>query len=240
MKTGRTILDLEHSLQNALKHTLASFANSPEADALRLLIPDGYSAAVTLRSATGRRKNRNASAGTWSPESGEIVVHCTPNSGESPSESNVLSAAPPVKEFRASSNRAMASRSTAPSKNAASVADSKSEQIRELCGVLAETERAGRSFIALKWFRDDVLAGKSFSWAQSAEGRQAVLANAIEQGALVTKKILNPRAPQFPTTTIALSRSYSAAQTPEQHRYAPVPVKGEPLSATLLRDRGAR
>lgn len=214
----RSIHELQDALRNAVERSLESPIKDTHSEALRLLIPNGYRLRVELRE-NGRKKRNDANAERWSPEAGEIVIHCIAGDGtgipERPSEK------------------------TDPATRMAATSADATRELRELCGTLAETESAGRSFIALKWFRDSVLAEKEFSWAKSAEGRQAVLAKAIEQGAVITKKILNPRAPQFPTTTIALSRSHSP-QLPQSRRYAPISIKGEPLSETLLRDRGVR
>ncbi|MGC1873206.1 MAG: hypothetical protein WA700_19785 [Acidobacteriaceae bacterium] len=220
----KSISELQDVLKNEFEHALASPTNSTDMDILRRRIPDGYRLTVTLRQ-NGKKKRRDASAESWSPESGEIVLGWAADRGKDTTGRSSI----PSREAGAS-----------PGPLIAAPVHAAPEQVRELCGVLGEVERAGRSFIALKWFRDDVLAGKNFSWAQSAEGRQAVLAKAIEQGAVITKKIPNPRAPQFPTTTLTLSRSHFGTQPPESRRYAPVAVKGEPLSATLLRDRGTR
>ncbi len=107
---------------------------------------------------------------------------------------------------------------------------------QELCRALDEVERQGRAFIALKWFRDDVLPSKGYPWAADAEERQAVLAGAIEKGLIVTSRVPNPRSP-FPTTALRLSRSKLVGSN-ERQRYSPIRIQGEPLSSTILRDRG--
>ena len=47
-------------------------------------------------------------------------------------------------------------------------------RVKELCAALAEAERGGHAFIALKWFRDSFLPRKAFRWNQHPETRQMV------------------------------------------------------------------
>ena len=68
-------------------------------------------------------------------------------------------------------------------------------RVKELCAALAEAERGGHAFIALKWFRDSFLPRKAFRWNQHPESRQAVLAEAIQRGVVLTSKIANPKTP---------------------------------------------
>jgi len=70
--------------------------------------------------------------------------------------------------------------------------------VKELCAALAEAERGGHAFIALKWFRDSFLPRKAFRWNQHPESRQAVLAEAIQRGVVLTSKIANPKTPAYP------------------------------------------
>ncbi len=98
-------------------------------------------------------------------------------------------------------------------------------QIQQCCEALAEAEKAGKAFIALKWFRDVHLAGRDHPWAVTPGLRQAVLAKAIEEGAILTSQIPNPKAPQHPTTTIKLNRESSYAQSVAP-RYQPIRARG--------------
>ena len=80
-------------------------------------------------------------------------------------------------------------------------------RVKELCAALAEAERGGHAFIALKWFRDSFLPRKAFRWNQHPDTRQTVLAEAIQRGLVMTSKIANPKTPAYPTTTIRLNRA---------------------------------
>ena len=97
--------------------------------------------------------------------------------------------------------------------------------MKELCAALAEAERGGHAFIALKWFRDSFLPRKAFRWNQHPESRQAVLAEAIQRGVVLTSKIANPKTPAYPTTTIRLNRA-EAGIPEEAQRFHPVAMHG--------------
>ena len=109
------------------------------------------------------------------------------------------------------------------------------DRIKELCATLAEAERGGHAFIALKWFRDSFLPRKSFHWNQNPESRQMVLAEAILRGVVLTSKIPNPKTPAYPTTTIRLNRA-EAGVPEEAQRFRPVAIQGDALSLGLSQD----
>jgi hypothetical protein len=110
-------------------------------------------------------------------------------------------------------------------------------RVHELCQALAEAERGGHAFIALKWFRDSFLPRKTYRWNQNPESRQAVLAEAIQRGVVMTSKIANPKTPAYPTTTIRLNRA-EAGIPEESQRFNPVSVQGDSLSDTIVEERG--
>ena len=105
-------------------------------------------------------------------------------------------------------------------------------RVKELCAALAEAERGGHAFIALKWFRDSFLPRKAFRWNQHPESRQAVLAEAIQRGVVVTSKIANPKTPAYPTTTIRLNRA-EAGIPEEAQRFHPVAVHGDSIAEAI-------
>lgn len=116
---------------------------------------------------------------------------------------------------------------------------SETESISQLCQALANAEKSGRPFIALKWFRDDALPTYDFAWATTADGRRAVLTKAISVGAIITGKIANPRDPLYPTTTVRLNRESAHAKSVPS-RFQPVRAKGgASASAIILEDRGS-
>jgi len=193
--------------------------------ALRFLAPAGYQAIVELCSENGRSKRRDASADTWSPEYDEVRIYFERIDGDEPAPR--LSRAPRA-EARAAHEEDGAESALPADMDA---------RVKELCAALAEAERGGHAFIALKWFRDSFLPRKAFRWNQHPETRQAVLAEAIQRGAVVTSKIANPKTPAYPTTTIRLNRA-EAGIPEESQRFQPVDVQGEPVSATLDEERG--
>jgi len=195
--------------------------------ALRFLAPPGYQVIVELCSENGRSKRRNASADTWSPEEDEVRIYFE----------RLDSDEPVSRAGRAS--RALTSRPT----DADDELDEMSPvdldtRVKELCGALAEAERGGHAFIALKWFRDSFLPRKPFRWNQPPETRQAVLAEAIQRGAVLTSKIANPKTPAYPTTTIRLNRA-EAGIPEETQRFHPIEIQGEPVAAAIDEDRGS-
>lgn len=207
---------------------------SPEA--LQLLTPEGFRPVVELQE-RGHRKRPTDSLETWSPESGEIHIYFVPDS----TSQRAANAFPDDKEIernhRASKDDELAP--STPSRSRVNENQSGLHQAEaELCDALAEVERLGRSFVALTWFRDDVLPSKGFAWAADADERQAVLARTVEKGLVLTSKIPNPRSP-YPTTTIRLNRSRMRDAVGER-RFSPVRIQGESLSSTIHRDRGSR
>jgi hypothetical protein len=221
-----SIPDAEEIIEEALAEL--SFSQDPGLSrALQFLAPPGYQAIVELCSESGRSKRRNAPADTWSPEEDEIRIYFERADGEEthprPARTSV-----PAHEMQYEEDEG---------EDVFSPADM-DVRVKELCGALAEAERGGHAFIALKWFRDSFLPRKSFRWNQSPEARQAVLAEAIQRGVVLTSKIANPKTPAYPTTTIRLNRA-EAGIPEEAHRFHPVAVQGEALTAVLEEERGA-
>jgi hypothetical protein len=196
--------------------------------ALRFLAPPGYQAIVELCSENGRSKRRTASADTWSPEEDEVRIYFERISDGEPAYS-----------------RSQRFPRTVPAAHAFDDEDSQEAvlpadmdvRVKELCAALAEAERGGHAFIALKWFRDSFLPRKAFRWNQHPDTRQTVLAEAIQRGVVLTSKIANPKTPAYPTTTIRLNRA-EAGLPDETPRFHPIAAQGEPLAALIDGERG--
>jgi hypothetical protein len=195
--------------------------------ALRFLAPDGYQAIVELCSENGRSKRRNASADSWSPEDDEVRIYFERIDEGEPT--GRVSRSQRSTAFHVDDEESDAQEAVLPADMDA--------RVKELCAALAEAERGGHAFIALKWFRDSFLPRKAFRWNQHPETRQMVLAEAIQRGVVMTSKIANPKTPAYPTTTIRLNR-VEAGIPEEAQRFHPVAVQGEPLSETLHEERG--
>ena len=221
-----SVPDAEEIVEEALNEL--AFSQDPGlVRALRFLAPPGYQAIVELCSENGRSKRRNASADTWSPEEDEVRIYFERmDDGES--------APRPGRGSRSSSQHDLED------------ADEEQEipdpadldaRVKELCAALAEAERGGHAFIALKWFRDSFLPRKAFRWNQHPEPRQAVLAEAIQRGVVLTSKIANPKTPAYPTTTIRLNRT-EAGIPEEAQRFHPVTVHGDSIAEAIEEERG--
>jgi len=174
---------------------------------------------------TERKKKQNASAGNWSPESGEIRIRFELEAGTSPA-SPVPAAAPGLVEVEPTE------------------LERPPEELQDLIRSLDQAEsRPGYDFVALKWFRDAVLPAARPAWTNDPEARNRVLRDAIEKRFVLTSKVPNPKSPTFPVTAVRLNRSLPeiramlGASQGLESEFRPAAIRGEPLSATVLRER---
>jgi hypothetical protein len=196
--------------------------------ALRFLAPPGYQAIVELCGENGRSKRRNASADSWSPEEDEVRIYFERNEDGEPAP----------RPSRAQRTPTVHATEEEEDDDQEAVLPADMEvRVKELCAALAEAERGGHAFIALKWFRDSFLPRKAFRWNQHPETRQMVLAEAIQRGVVMTSKIANPKTPAYPTTTIRLNRA-EAGIPDEAQRFHPVAIQGGPVGETMGEERG--
>jgi hypothetical protein len=233
LKPARNGVDLSTisipDAEEIIEEALAELASSPDpglARALQFLAPAGYEAIVELCSESGRSKRRNATADAWSPEEDEIRIYFERADSTAPRSAHAAAEPEPEDEDEDEDEAV----------EAEDPADLDA-RVKELCAALAEAERGGHAFIALKWFRDSFLPRKTFRWNQKPESRQAVLAEAIQRGVVLTSKIANPKTPAYPTTTIRLNRA-EAGIPEEAQRFHPVALQGEALVTTLDDERG--
>ena len=221
-----SIPEAEEIIEEAL-NDLGFSADPGLARALRFLAPPGYQAIVELCGENGRSKRRNASADTWSPEEDEVRVYFERADG--------VEAAPrPARQSRAVPEPALEEGDDG---QEALIPADLDARVKELCAALAEAERGGHAFIALKWFRDSFLPRKAFRWNQHPESRQVVLAEAIQRGVVLTSKIANPKTPAYPTTTIRLNRA-EAGIPDETQRFHPVAAHGDSIAEAIEEERG--
>lgn len=220
-----SVPDAEEIIEEALNEL--AFSQDPGlARALRFLAPPGYQAIVELCSENGRSKRRNGSADSWSPEEDEVRIYF-----ERTDDASI-----PVRQSRGS-RAALPENFEEDAEGDAGVPADLDARVKELCAALAEAERGGHAFIALKWFRDSFLPRKAFRWNQHPESRQTVLAEAIQRGVVLTSKIANPKTPAYPTTTIRLNRA-EAGIPEEAQRFHPVVVQGESITEDIEEERG--
>jgi len=221
-----SIPDAEEIIEEALNE-LGFSADPGLALALHFLAPPGYQAIVELCGENGRSKRRNAAADTWTPEEDEVRIYFERIDG-------VEVAPRAARPLRATTVPAYEDEDDG---QEAVIPADLDARVKELCAALAEAERGGHAFIALKWFRDSFLPRKAFRWNQQPESRQAVLAEAIQRGVVVTSKIANPKTPAYPTTTIRLNRA-EAGMPEETQRFHPVAIHGDSISDAIDEERG--
>ena len=228
-----SIPDAEEIIEEAL-NDLAFTSDPGMARVLHFLAPPGYQAIVELCSENGRSKRRNASADSWSPEEDEVRIYFerADDADGAPHGEGVAQAA--------RATRAVLEHTYDDEDDDGQEAQIPADldaRVKELCAALAEAERGGHAFIALKWFRDSFLPRKAFRWNQHPDTRQAVLAEAIQRSVVLTSKIANPKTPAYPTTTIRLNRA-EAGMPEETQRFHPVAVHGESIAEAIEEERG--
>ncbi|SRR5712692_4274956 len=192
------------------------------------LLPDGYRCSARLHGES-RDKKRTASFETsWSPDTDSIRIRFKPISEQSQTASQ------PTERGTA----------TAPPDHAAKSGATTTGPLSDLIQALDRAEsRPGYDFVALKWFRDAALPAEGFPWASVNSVRQDVLRDAIDKRLILTSRVPNPRSPQFPVTAIRLNRLMPEVRAILGTRdgglpdFQPVPIRGENLSVTALRDR---
>jgi hypothetical protein len=118
---------------------------------------------------------------------------------------------------------------------------------KELLKALDRAEsKPGWNFVPLKKFRDEILPQESPELIPSlrteAEHRH-ILQSVIDKRFVVIGKVSNPKAPQFPVTTIRVNRLVPQVAAIFGDRvnvdldFRPLEISGEPLSETILRER---
>jgi hypothetical protein len=187
------------------------------------ILPVGYRCEVHLqckdRKGKDRKKRRDtAFIENWDPDTDSIRITFSP--AEEKGETAIAD----------------------PSKTTS--AGSIEDRLADLVRALDRAEgRPGYEFVSLKWFRDTALAHEGFPWAADESARHDVLREAIDRRWILTSKVPNPRPPNFPVTAIRLNRQLPevsavlGSRTTSLPAFRPVPIRGEPLSATVLRDR---
>jgi len=222
---------------------LAQKLDAPWKDILQELsfpIPDtGYRLRVSLHNAKRRKKPSNAAAENWSPTSSdraEIWFEPTP------SPQDVRTGTPGIAEH-ASGRKAQEISGDALAQNM-SVHSAEADLLKALDR--AES-KPGWSFVSLKKFRDEILPSEPFppgAFQPTDVHWQDLLHSAIEKRLILVGKVPNPKSPQFPVTTIRLNRLLPEVRAilgsdgdEADLEFRPVEIQGEPLSATVIRER---
>jgi hypothetical protein len=198
-------------------------------------VPDHYEVRISLLDANRRKKRSDASADNWSPDSGRIEVWFEPGDARTP-------VSPPE------SSAGDRSQTISPSGvvKTAYVSPSEADMLRVLVAALDRAEsRPGWNFVPLRKFRDEILPAENSPLMQTDTDRQNVLRSAIEKRLVLVGKVPNPKAPEFPVTTVRLNRLLPEVkallgQTDDEDKdtdFRPIEIRGEPLSTTILRER---
>lgn len=217
---------------------LAKKLVEPLRDALRNLrysSPEHYQIRVVLLDESGRKKRSNAAAQSWSPDSGRIEIRFEPTSQE---QEELCSQTPRRTENTTSSEHEGSAAESADSSSHLHPAEA------ELLRALNRAEsKPGWSFVPLKKFRDEILPQEHLTLIRTEVEQHSTLRSVIEKRFVLLGKVPNPKSPQFPVTTIRLNRLMSEVRVVLGQNakadldFQPVEIQGEPLSATILRER---
>jgi hypothetical protein len=201
--------------------------------------PQGRRLTISLLDDSGRKKRCSASPENWSPESGEIRIRFEPADS-----SQVLVETGNGKEGSASGGQNTAANPSTEVESlecdAARLLRQNNEKLAKILDALDRAEGTpGWNFVPLRKFRDEMLPGDF----PSPEERHALLDLAIKRRFVLVGKVPNPKAPQFPVTTVRLNRLMPEVKAmlgqpeDEEMDFHPVEILGEPMSATIIRER---
>lgn len=118
--------------------------------------------------------------------------------------------------------------------------ESVDEVVCSLIRTLDVVERQPRKFTSWTWLRDQYLP--SHGWTLSKEQTQLAIERATASGVLTTRKVPNPKQPDYPVTSLELNREHPIVRetlgaTGLATRFQPVRLPGVPLSDIVLQDR---
>lgn len=221
----KTIEQVEHQFEEKLNTPLKSLLQELDYPSTNSRVR------VSLRDSKGTKKRSNASAENWSPQSGCLQIWFEAGSDELSERTLVKPEATTGSQHKALG--------TTDLPNEVSV-----DPIVDLVRALDRAElKPGWDFVALKKFRDEALVTENFKWVDSDVKRQGVLRDAIEKRYVLVSKVPNPKSPQFPVTAIRLNRLMPEVQRILGKQadlgldFVPVEIRGDTLSATILRER---
>jgi hypothetical protein len=240
-------------MKTKIQHVEPQFArklDNPLRSALKELhypIPTGYQLNVRLLDAKGAKKRRNGAAENWSPLSGRLEVWFEP----APAQQNEVMAETPEsmgKKPKSGGAVQQAPKQAPGERTYAHPAETDLVKTldraeADLLRVLDHAEsKPGWSFVPLRKFRDEILPSEHIPSMRTAIEQQTVLRSAIEKRFIVVGKVPNPKSPQFPVTTIRVNRLMPEVRAVlggdgADLEFHPVEIKGEPLSATVIRER---
>ena len=201
--------DVELKLEQSIRDCLRKFG----------IFPEGYQPEVHLHRGNRKKRKNDEFEGNWDPDTDSIRVAFSPMEEE------------------------IAADKVAASTGGANPQPAGDRLVETLRALERAEGRPGYEFVSLKWFRDTALPYEGFAWAADNAARDEVLRDAIDRRWILTSKVANPRPPNFPVTAIRLNRQMPeviaalGGRTGNLPGFRPVPIRGESLSATVLRDR---
>lgn len=200
---------------------------------------DGFQAKATAYGPQ-RKKKSTAPESAFQPGRDRFVIEYVP-AASVPARRSVAALIVPTSP--AVSRQPYAAAPAVPRAEVSSELDHAADLIRALADAEA---RPGFHFVGLKWFRDVGLTQRGLSWASVPNARYTAVNTAIAQGCVIAEKLDNPNRPEHPTSVLKLNRSHPAVQailnqpTRPGFNFPLVTVRGEPVSSTVIRDRGQR
>ncbi len=216
-------LEFGRKLDNALADILQE---------LGYTVPQSHQIKASLLDSNGRKKRSSASADHWSPVLGRIEIRFEPIAQQQ-SQINSQTSQTAAKESSPKAEKL--------SKDIAGVLPAEADL---LIALDRAESKPGWNFVPLKKFRDEILPQEHLpSLANTDVHHRSVLESVINKKFVLVGKVPNPKSPQFPVTTIRLNRlmpevKVVLGQTNSQDLdFHPVEISGEPLSATILRER---
>ncbi|HEV2418000.1 MAG TPA: hypothetical protein VGX94_09355 [Terriglobia bacterium] len=237
----KTIEDIEKQLEKKV------FGALKELD----LLPAGYQPEVRLHGKSKDKKRTASFEKNWHPDTDCINIRFQGTPEQPRVDTHPEERGTEIRRYpREGPEQGVPADPTSPGAATASPNDSATPGpfvTDRLCDLIRALDRAesrpGYEFVALKWFRDTALPAEGFSWASDASTKQAILRDAIDRRLILTSRMPNPRSPQFPVTAIRLNRLMPGVKATlggaddGASGFQPVPIRGENLSVTVLRDR---
>ena len=220
VKVKEVELEFGRKLDNAIADILHNLGYS---------LPKSHQVKASLLDSSGRKKRSNASADNWSPAAGRIEIRFEPI------EQTPISSQTPQMAAR----EALAK----PENSALGVPGVHPAEAELLRALYRAESRPGWKFVPLKKFRDEILPQEHLTTLQTDVVQRHMLNTVIEKKYVLVGKVLNPKSPQFPVTTIRLNRLMPEVKgilgqgDNQDLDFRPVAILGEPLSATILRER---
>ena len=221
-KVKEVELEFSKKLDNALADILQDLGYS---------VPQSHQIKTSLLDSNGRKKRSSASADHWSPVLGRIEIRFEPVHQEQrqvdPATSQPAARVSPAK----------------PEKLSIGMPGVHPAEADLLIALDRAESRPGWNFVPLKKFRDEILPQEHLQSIRTDVERRSVLNSVIEKKLVLLGKVINPKSPQFPVTTLRLNRlmpevKVVLGQTNIQDLdFHPIDISGEPLSATILRER---